>query len=338
LIILPTMCVLIVSAFFLCEGGTSVMYLRTIFKYVNLFLVPYVTLLYVNEFSVRLFVLSVWIWGTVVIGQALSGNILVGFLLPRESILFGRNFALGFAPEPAYMAKVAVLFLLLTDYFALEAKLSRLSTLLLRVMCVIMIFLSASLTGFLLLIAYVLIALFLRKKSVLRGLILAITILLVFLAVMLFEEEIANFVLEFSSKLGKLGDNIRALIEYKTLLPLLLDPSFQARFGGFLSNVQVIKSGHIFGLGVPSYPTGSIFAPVFDSGIIGLIFVVTILWSFTSNMMHLKQEVLRKYTLALLIMFSLFTFSESLATSYIGFFLGLNFYMTRLDRAGLVKA
>jgi hypothetical protein len=96
--------------FFIFDQGEPIMYMRTIFKYVNFLVVVPVTIIYLSVFNPNLLCIANVLWFTLSITQALTKNVLIDFLLPRVSIVFGRNFALGFAPEPSYMAKTAIFF------------------------------------------------------------------------------------------------------------------------------------------------------------------------------------------------------------------------------------
>lgn len=70
-------------------------------------IIPVVTI-YLEAFHPKILVISILLWFIVVTMQVLTAKVLIGFILPRVSFPYGRNFALGFAPEPAYMAKITI--------------------------------------------------------------------------------------------------------------------------------------------------------------------------------------------------------------------------------------
>lgn len=155
-----------------------------------------------------------------------------------------------------------------------------------------------------------------------------ILICVLIVTLILFLPLLMNFVTKHNfSNFGKVGYYISKMLENRSLFIFIVDQSFKSRLSGFIRNFSSFVSGNVFGSGVPIYPTGSIFSPVYDSGIFGLLFSASILSIFILSVFRIKKKKLRNYLIELFVMFIFLTFSESLATSYIAFIAGISLYL-----------
>lgn len=303
---LSLICILNVTVFFIFQGGELTSYLRTIFKYINFMIIIPIVIIYFGRFSLNILSFSILLWFMLVIAQIITKRVLVDLILSRNILVYGRNFAMGFAPEPAYMAKVCIFFLLMIDYYKNLRSIKPVKAMILTLFALVMILASASLTGFVLVIIYFLIKLFLPARKSNFGKVQKI-ILICFLIVtlILFLPLLVNFVTKHDvSNFGKVGYYISEMLENGSLFIFLADQSFKGRLGGFIRNFSSFVSGSVFGLGVPIYPTGSIFSPVYDSGVFGFLFSVLSL--FILPIFRTKRKKLRNYLIELFVMFIFF--------------------------------
>jgi hypothetical protein len=299
--------------------------MRTIFKYVNFLVVVPVTIIYLSVFNPNLLCIANVLWFTLSITQALTKNVLIDFLLPRVSIVFGRNFALGFAPEPSYMAKTAIFFLIMVDYYRLSGAIKPFKAKIMSFMSFMMVLISSSLTGFILIIIYFTTKLILRSikrqratlNKYIRTVLLIISLILCF--------PILFNLFRYFSSFGKIGNYLSKIFE-ESLFILFQDPSFKSRFSSFIINFKPLVLGNMYGLGIPDFPTGSIFAPVYDSGVFGLSFTVIILSIMIYSIIYSKDRF-KSYLVEIFVLFIFLTFSESMATSYIAFIVGIASYL-----------
>lgn len=277
IIFLSLICILNVTVFFIFQGGELTFYLRTIFKYINFMIIIPIVIIYFERFSPNILSFSILLWFMIVIAQVITKKVLIDFVLPRNTIVYGRNFAIGFAPEPAYMAKVCIFFLLMIDYYKNLRSIKPVKAMILTLFALVMILASASLTGFVLVIIYFLIKLFLSARKSNFGKVQKIILICVLIVTLiLFLPLLMNFVTKHDfSNFGKVGYYISKMLENRSLFIFIVDQSFKSRLSGFIRNFSSFVSGNVFGSGVPIYPTGSIFSPVYDSGIFGLSFTIT---------------------------------------------------------------
>jgi len=322
--IISLCCIANLTVFYLFDGGESIMYLRSIYKYVTwAFIIPPVVL-YLDNFRIGVFKTSVFLWFIISTLQLILKRPIVGFILPRASYSLSRHWVLGFAPEPGYMAKVAVFFLILIDYFILSGKIESKSAMLMRYMCYWMIFISFSLTGLFLLIAYLFcrVIIVLSEKPIfsIRNLILLLLLVTTLLVV---GPVVYEVIFDYVSNLSRLGHFLVSLTNKGVIDSLMTDASFVARFSQIFLSIQTITSEEIFGSGVPNNPIGSIFSPVYDSGIYGVALIVFLLFVFLRGIFYAKSKNYRVYSFELFLIFVLLTFSESLASAYIPFIVGI---------------
>lgn len=137
-----------------------------------------------------------------------------------------------------------------------------------------MVLISASLTGVVLITIYFITKLILRlikKQNATLDKYIQ-TVLLIVLLILCFPVLLNLF--RYFSFFGRAGYYLSKIFE-ESLFILFQDPSFKSRFSTLVINFKPLTLGNMFGLGIPDFPTGSIFAPVYDSGIFGLSFTIT---------------------------------------------------------------
>jgi len=300
------------------------------FKYLAFISIVPVTKIFFDRFNTKVLKASVVLWWIVSNLQFILKKPIVGFLLPRASYSVLRSWTIGFAPETGYLAKTSVFFLLLLDAFTLEGRINKNEAIILKILCFWMILLSYSLTGFFLLLIYILISTFvsitlnkISKISLRKLIIMNLVVLLIFGSI--------PFILNFITKIifdtqGRLWSFLRNIYETKSFTTILFeDPSFKARFSQIMESLSNFESFQLFG-NIPDYPIGSLFSPFLDSGLFGLLLVLLIILGFISSIAKSRKIELKLFTLKLLIIFTFMTFSESLATSYIPAILGVSLY------------
>jgi len=283
-----------------------------------------------KKFDERLLKVTILLWWLISNLQFILRKPLIDFLLPRTSYNFARSWVIGFAPEPGYLSKVCIFFILLIDYFFLNDQINKKEAFLYKLLCFWMIIISYSLTGYLLLFIYLFVSLFnyifnfkglsLKKVILSLGLISSIII-----AVPFFITRIINltFILQ-----GRIGFFLETTLKSKSLVNVIIeDSSFKARFSHIQRSLSTFFCGHFFGNGDFSQNTGSLFSPLYDSGFYGALFVSIIVFGFIFTLFKIKDRTTRFYSLKVLIMFFFMTFSESLATNYIAVLLGINLHL-----------
>lgn len=273
-------CIINLTFFFIFEGESSIiMYFRTIYKYVAFAVIVPSVVLFSSVLSSKILRVSISIWWCVTILQFVLKRPLIDFLLPRASLTLGRNLALGFAPEPSYLAKMAIFFFLLIDLYELKREFSKPSAAVLRVFCVWMIIQSASLTGFFLLIIYMvssIIILILKTRRTLQN-IIGFSLIGVFIVPLL---GILSRLWRYVLSIGRLGTFLSAIEEQDIISVLLSDKSFVLRFNRIASLPDILRDKAFFGYGVPEYPIGSIFSVIYEAGIYGLVLLVLLFYFF----------------------------------------------------------
>lgn len=312
------------------SSNDFIRYARYIFKYISFAAVVPATVILIEGFNVRFLKVSIFLWWVISNLQYVLKKPLVTFILPRASYTIGRSWTIGFAPEAGFLAKVSVFFLLLIDYFVLMGKIGKKEALFFKLLSFWMIIISYSLTGILLLTIYLLISVFIwlstfkgfsiRKIIISVGL---ISVLIVFFPIVF--PDLQNLFLSLS---GRVWAFLRSAFGSNNFINALRnDPSFNARFSHIQASFDTILEGNIFGSGNYDRIIGSIFSPLYDSGVYGVLFIVLIFWGFISSIYYIKDKETKLFVFEVLLMFVFMTFSESLATNYIAALLGIALYL-----------
>lgn len=317
-------CVLNLVAFLIFGGGGMLAFLRASYKYFAMALIVPAVSLTLTFYSAKVLKLSVLAWFLVTLLQFFYKRPLVSFLLPRASIVFSRNLAIGFAPEPAYLAKMGIFFLILIDLFRVISSIRRMEGLILRLMCTFMVIINLSLTGLLLLICYVIFKMVVWLPSATKTLFRVIfttlvTISLIFVAILSFSS--TTRVLSYLTNLPGKAPAILQGISQAGVVALYSDPSFLSRYSSFVNSATSFFRGRFFGIGVPESPRGSIFSPAEENGLYGLALIASLLAIFLRAIRRSKDHY-RALSIELFVFFMLMGFSESLATSYFPFLVG----------------
>lgn len=322
-------CIINLTFFFIFKGESSIiMYFRTIYKYVAFAVIVPSVVLSFSVLSSKILRASISIWWCVVILQFVLKRPIIDFLLPRASLTFGRNLALGFAPEPAYLAKMAIFFFLLIDLYELKREFSKPSAIVLRVFCVWMIIQSASLTGFFLLIIYMLssiIILILKTRLTLQN-IIGFFLIGVFIVLLI---GILSKLWRYVLLIGRLGTFLSIIEEQDLISALISDPSFVSRFSRIASLPDMLRDKAFFGYGVPEYPIGSIFSVIYETGVYGLVLLVLLFYFFWKAIRKVQEKETKFFIVKTGVVFLALVFSESLASSYVPFIIGLIVFLSK---------
>lgn len=327
--IMSFFCIANVTVFYMFAGGETRMYLRTTYKYINFAIILPSAFFYLDKFRVKTLKISIFLWLTVASLQIVLKKPIIDPLLPRASYTPGRSWVLGFAPEPAYLAKTATFFLILVDYYSLSGKLTQRSTTILRILCSLMAISSLSITGLFLVLIYLLLRGFQSAISgnIIKKLIVSSTLIALFILSIAFVA-IDNKLSELNPG-SRLGTFILSAHKHGYLYAVVSDPSFKSRYKTYVNNLKTLLSGKIFGSGVSKHPVGSIFSPIHDSGIYGVFFVVLTMSFFTKALLIHKEQNTKFYAIELMTLFLCMTFSESIATSYVPFIAGIALHLSK---------
>jgi hypothetical protein len=317
-------CMLNITMFFLFTNTESLMFLRAFYKYISFITIVPSVMIYWPTFSSRILKYTVFLWLVVSNIQYLAKKPLVDFLLPRASYVVGRSWVIGFAPEPAYMARTVLFFLLVIDLMSYDKKLPKKEANLLRIGCLWMLILSSSLTGFLLLFFYLFLQIF-KFLKLARATVFAL--LLVIISIVLIPA------LQISSTSMGYFPRIESFLIKSSqegfLIALISDPSFITRTWDMLRSLKVFfEEKKLLGAGIPENPIGSLFSPIYENGIYGLILIFLILTLFWNSYRVLRSTAKRIIVSELMIFFIILTFSDSLSTSYIAFIIGMVGYLS----------
>lgn len=311
------------------SNNDFIRYARYIFKYISFAAVVPATVILIEGFDVRFLKVSIFLWWVISNLQYVLKKPLVNFVLPRAGYSIGRSWVIGFAPEPGYLAKVSIFFLLLIDYFVLMKKIGKKEALFFKLLCFWMIIISYSLTGILLLAIYLLVSVFIWllcfKGFSIRKIIISVGLISILIVV--FPLVFPNLQNLFLSLSGRVGAFLRTAFGSNNFINAIRnDPSFKGRFSHIQASFGTILEGNIFGSGNYDRNTGSAFSPLYDSGVYGVLFIVFIFWGFISPIYDIKAKQKKLFVFEVLIMFVFMTFSESLATNYIAALLGIALY------------
>jgi len=325
-------CVLNLAAFLLFSGGGMLAFLRASYKYFGMALIVPAVSLTLPFYSVKVLKFSVFAWFLVTLLQVFYKRPLVSFLLPRASIVFSRNLAIGFAPEPAYLAKMGIFFLILIDLFTLASSIRKVEGLILRLMCIFMVIINLSLTGLSLLIPYAVfktvVWLVSATKTLLRIIFATVVMISLIFAILFLLGNTTKFLSYLTNLPGKAGAILQGVSQIG-VIALYSDPSFLSRYSSFVNAATSFFKGQFFGIGVPKSPRGSIFSPAEESGLYGLILVVFLIVILLRAIWRSKSHY-RVLLIEIFLFFVLMSFSESLATSYFPFLVGLSVVLPNL--------
>jgi len=252
---------------------------------------------------------SIIAWALVANLQFVFKKPIVGLLLPRVSFYYGRNFAIGFAPEPSFFSKLMISMLMLSNFVVYNKK----DRIIINFLVIEGVFLSASLSGMLILVCYYALGLidyFIRgistyKKAQKR---VVVALMIVFLAYF-FSTKIAPLI--SGPEFGRITDMLER-IGASGILAILNDQSFSNRLIHIDNARYVVKEGLIQGVGIPEYPSGGMFGIIYESGLFGLIFVfmmiiLTIARAITGQREH------RFMTLSYMVLILLLIFTDTVA-------------------------
>ena len=318
-------CVITLTGHFLLTGGNLSSYLRSVSKYLTFIFVPYAAYLtldysYKDETVHKIFKVSILIWFLISILQAASGRPIIQMILPRASFHYGRNFAIGLAPEPAFMSKTMFFYLILLEFFCKKSKQHYSNCSNWRVILLFLIFLPLSLTGFFLGLFYILYKFILNKRFL-------ISIIILILVIMAFIMGVEKDVIKIGGRVGYFIDFIYTNSGLNGIWQFLLnDVSFGYRLHLFTLGLESILNGNYFGNGVPDYPIGGLFSPLYETGMLGMAFVIMMLYILIVAVIKAKKDM-KMLSILILLSFLMMTFSESLATPYVSFIFGMQLYI-----------
>jgi len=287
-------------------------FLRTSYKYVIILLCLFISYYYdflEQDLYSRLLKCSIIAWALMANIQFILKKPLISFLLPRVSFYYGRNFAIGFAPEPSFFAKMMISMMMLSSFMTYRQK-DRIVINILVTECVL---LSASLSGILILVLYWALRLINYLihdmnsfsetiKRLMLVFVSAFGLYLVVAAIMPLISDV-NF--------GRAMDVIRNISHFG-MEAILNDESFSRRLIQITNIRYIFNYGLVQGVGIPEYPSGGLFGIVYESGVLGFMLVcMIIILTIGTAIRHQRKQ--RFGTLANMLMIVLLIFTDTAA-------------------------
>lgn len=259
-------------------------YFNIIYKYL-IFIVLLTVLLYYQKIPKKILFFSFSIWVIVSNLQAWIKKPLISFLVYRVSYYPTRNLAIGISPEPSFLSKMMLFYIIITEFLYLKKEISYKEKIFIDIFSIEVILLTRSLTGYILLILYYslkLISLVILKIKTAQFIIKKKVLFVVTVISTLILLNINKIIIFFkNTNLGRAQVILDSFVNKYApsfLVFLKTDPSFTARLIHFTEPFNSLKRGNILGIGAPKYSTGGIFSLVYENGIIGLFVIVFMIY------------------------------------------------------------
>jgi len=301
------------------------------YKYISLVvltLLYYKILLFIRK-QKNFLVLTVIIYSVITFLQAITGKVIVDVLLSRKSLIFGRNAAIGLTPEPSFLAKISLFFVLIGYFLYLIKDISLTNFILVFTLSIVMIFISLSISGFVLLGVLILITIlfnienyiikFFHKKGKLTTLIMFFIFLVFLVTIFLFVTIDYVKIRIDTDKLGRLGVFLKNLNSMEKIAAFLnYDVSFQARLKIIYLSFSSLQEAP-FGSPKDS-PVGGFLGLILETGYIGVFFLVFYLLQFF-YIIKTKNYNFRRYLLILFFFVPIYIFVDTLSAPFFEFLL-----------------
>lgn len=326
-------CLLQFSTFYAFEDSSFIGYLRSSFKYLSFAFILPASYFALKFLRIKLFSIVVISWFFVAILQLITKNTLISAIISNTRFNVARgSFVLSFASEPAYLGRMGVVFLLVSDYFSLHNSGTRSLRIILFLMSLCLILISFSITGYILAGVYLFFKFFFfltdRKKRIIKF--FAIAYLMVPLGIII--HNIISY--QFIYRLGRVGNFIVRSVEYGFFNTLTEEHSFNVA-------VRMIcipfENFSFFGNGIPEgrqASLASIFSMIHDVGFYGILLILAIFAIFILGSIKTSNQIEKNYIKILLVLFFLMVLVDTVSLSYLPFLLAIPLFLMKNPTAG----
>jgi len=325
------------SAFFLFEGADTLDFFRSVYKYLSFLIIIIVVSSNFKYLEYKYVKISILVWAFVSNVQAIIKLPIVSSLLPRVSYYPSRNLAIGLSPEPSFLAKMMIFFILSSSVYYTLGRISKSQRLMMDIVCLEVILLSQSLSGYILVLGYYFVIILVNCASLLTFYARRIRlnrIIAVFIAlsvVLVFSQFLSDALKFFFS--GRAAFLLRLFGEgSEDLLDILLsDRSFSGRMIHIFSPMNTLSEGRLLGNGILDYSTGGLLSVITENGILGVVFLASILLlEIRQYLRNAVRSDARKLILVISVFLPFLIFTDTIASPIFPSLVAIQYAMSNI--------
>jgi hypothetical protein len=294
-------------------------YFNSIYKYI-LFIIIILVFTYKFNINKKIFTISSIFWFIISIIQAITKTTWIDMFVFRTSYYPNRNLAIGFSPEPSFLSKMMIFFIILNEYLYIKKNISIIHKLIIELLSIFVILLTQSLTGYLLVTIYYFLKflIIIIGKIKLRKYKIRVKYIFIFFIIILLLLMNLHNIAEYIG--NKNFGRVQIIFDYFENFNfnyfinfLKNDVSLKARFIHFTGPISSFFSGNILGVGSPSYSTGGILSIVLENGLLGIFTLVYIIYLIIKKINSSFNKQMKNFLIYVFLFLPIYIFTDTLA-------------------------